>query len=116
MGITDYFTHVGISFLLAIIYLAIQYDYNKKFQNQRDLLYMSGAVFVFSFFICFIVVKIPRKVTFGDNKIQEFQDEEEEEEEEVEEEEYQPSEITSAPFPNIPTAPETPSIPPLPVS
>lgn len=127
MGILNYGSHFGISLLLAILYFGIQYDFSKKFQRQRDLLYMSAAIFVFSFFICFIVVKIPREVTFGENDVKEFESEEEEGDEEEEgEEEVQSQSLndssTSVPFPDIPFNPPsltpTPSlnVPPLPLS
>ena len=120
MGITDYLTHFGISLLLAVLYFMIQYDYSQNFKKQKDLMIMSSGVFGFIFFICFIVVKIPKQVTFGDNEVKEFEDddgEEEEEEEEGEEEEQPP--VISTPFPNIPEqSPQLPTqqIPPLPTS
>jgi hypothetical protein len=123
--LTDYLTHIGISFGFAILYFCIQYDFNKKFEKQKNLLYLSFMVFVFIFLVCFCVVKTPKSVSFGENDIQEFEDEEGEEYDEGDDMEEEIQSIPSIPTqsfttpnppPSLNVPPPTANFPPLPTS
>lgn len=69
-----YLTHIGVSLVASLLYFLLQYDYNNKFKNQKSLVYMTGGVFIFVLFICFIVISSSKQVSFGDNEVQEFDD------------------------------------------
>lgn len=76
MAITDYLQHVLGSLFLACCYFIVQVDFNEDFKKQKKLYIVTGGVFVFALFLSYFLIRVPKRpsVSFGDNDVQEFDD------------------------------------------
>ena len=76
MAISDYLQHFLGSFFLACCYFIIQVDFNEDMKKQKKLYMITAGVFFFALFLSYFLIKVPsqKAVSFGENDIQEYDD------------------------------------------